>query len=56
MQILRLFFTLPPLLVSIPVGQIVSLALFMLIVATLALSTALVAIYRVQLASILKES
>jgi len=53
-QILRLFFTLPPPLVTVPVGQLAGLALFMLSASVVALGAALVAIERSQLAAILK--
>jgi putative ABC transport system permease protein len=52
-QILRLFFTLPPPLVTVPAGQLVGLALFMLGASAVALGAALVAIDRVELAAIL---
>jgi putative ABC transport system permease protein len=54
-QVLRLVFTLPPPLITVPAGQLAGLALFMLVASVVALGAALVAIDRVQLASILKE-
>ena len=53
-QILRLFFTLPPPLVTVPAGQLAGLALFMLGASVVALGAALVAIERSRLAAILK--
>jgi ABC-type antimicrobial peptide transport system permease subunit len=53
-QVLRLIFTLPPPLVTVPAGQLTGFALFMLIASAVALSAALVAIDRVRLAFILK--
>jgi len=53
-QVLRLFFTLPPPLVTVPVGQLAGLALLMLGASAVALGAALVAIDRTRLASILK--
>jgi putative ABC transport system permease protein len=53
-RILRLFFTLPPPLVTVPATQLAGLALFMLGASAIALGAALVAIERSRLAAILK--
>ena len=54
-QVLRLVFTLPPPLVTVPAAQLAGLALVMLVASALALAAALVAIDRVRVSFILKE-
>jgi putative ABC transport system permease protein len=55
-QVLRLFFTLPPPLVTVPLSQLAGLSLFVLIASTVSLGAALIAVDRLQPATILEEA
>lgn len=54
-QVLGLFFSLGPPLLTIPAGGLIAVALFMVMASTVALGAALAAVNRVRVASVLRE-
>jgi putative ABC transport system permease protein len=54
-QILGLFFSVAPPLLTIPAGGLIAVVLFMVIASTVALGAALIAVNRVRVASVLRE-
>jgi putative ABC transport system permease protein len=54
-QVLGLFFSLAPPLLTIPVGGLIAVALFVVTTSTVALGAALAAVNRVRVASVLRE-
>jgi putative ABC transport system permease protein len=54
-QVLGLFFSLPPPVLTIPAGGLIAVALVMVIASVAALGAALAAISRVRVASVLRE-
>lgn len=54
-RVLALFFSLPPPLLTVPIGSLVMFVLFMVMTSAIALTAALVAVTRVRPASVLRE-
>jgi putative ABC transport system permease protein len=54
-RVLGLFFTLSPPVLTVPVGSLVALGVFMAVASALAIGAALVAVNRVRPAAVLRE-